>query len=205
MRNTMLKFAGAAAFMLATGALALSVPLDVKLGKLVQFVTFHGASTWVNMMLFTVAGLIAIVFLLTRREGVYRTASAVRYVGLPLWLVNTSLGVVSSQLAWGGINWSEPRLQASFWILIAAAVVLAADFIVDRMPVAAALDALFAAAFWGLILSAPNLMHPDNPVLNSGWDVKGPFFGMVACWAVAMGLIAWGVRDRLVAWHASAE
>lgn len=204
MRKTWPRLAAVVVAMLATGALALSMPPDVKLGKLLRFVTFHGASTWVNMMLFTLLGAVAVVYLVRRREGVGRWESAVRYVALPLWMVNTGLGMVSSELSWGAVNWSEPRLRASFYILIAAAVVLVAQHLVDRLAVTAALDAVFVGAFWALLLSAPNLMHPDNPVLHSGWEVKGPFIGMVACWAVAMGLIVWMLRDAIVAWHASA-
>ncbi|TLM80519.1 MAG: hypothetical protein FDZ70_00430, partial [Actinobacteria bacterium] len=112
MRTPWPKVAAALAFMLATGGLALSVPIDSKLGRLVRFVTFHGASTWVNMAMFTLLGIVGLVYLVRRREGALRWGAALRYVALPLWMVNTGLGVLSSKLAWGAINWSEPRLQA---------------------------------------------------------------------------------------------
>ena len=45
-----------------------------------------------------------------------------------------------------------------------------------------------------LINPEKRALHPDNPVLNSGWDIKGPFFGIVACLLVASIAIAWLVR-----------
>ena len=34
-------------------------------------------------------------------------------------------------------------------------------------------------------------MHPDSPVMNSGWEIKAPFFGMVAAIFVFMMLMSW--------------
>jgi len=36
----------------------LSIPPDARLGTMVRFVMFHGASTWVNMGTFTLAGVL---------------------------------------------------------------------------------------------------------------------------------------------------
>lgn len=188
---------GLAALAAATGAFALSMPEEQKLGALVRFVTFHGASTWVNMALFTAVGVLAAVFLASGVAGAGRWGAGVRYVAFPLWVVNTGLGMLSSKLAWGAVNWSEPRLQASFWILIGAAAVVVVDVAIDRPRIAAAADVALVVAFWALLLSSPNLMHPDNPVLNSGWDVKAPFFGMVAAWGAAMACAAGLVRGSL--------
>lgn len=193
-----MRLAGAAAaLMAATAAFAFSMPEEQRLGALVRLVTFHGASTWVNMMLFTVAGVLAVAFLATDAASIGRWGAGVRYVALPLWLANTGLGILSSKLAWGAVNWTEPRLQASFWILIGAAVVLVIDVAVDRPRIAAVADVVLVVAFWALLLSAPNLMHPDNPVLNSGWDVKAPFLGMVVAWGGAMACAAGVVRGLL--------
>ncbi len=202
-------WAAVAAAVASTGALALAMPEEQSLGKLVRLVTFHGASTWVNMAMFTLIGLagaVSVVLLARRPSGkrgeglgarVYRWEAALRWVAMSLWLANTVLGMVSSKLAWGAVNWSEPRMQASFWILIGAAIVVIVDAVVDHWTVSAALDAAFACGFWALLLTSPNLMHPDNPVLNSGWDIKAPFFGMVLAWGLAMTGAAALVRTRI--------
>ena len=34
-------------------------------------------------------------------------------------------------------------------------------------------------------------MHPDSPVMNSGWEIRAPFFGMVvAIFAICM-IVTW--------------
>ena len=41
---------------------------------------------------------------------------------------------------------------------------------------------------------AKRALHPDSPVLNSGWEIKGPFFGIVGAWFACMLIGAWLVR-----------
>ncbi len=41
---------------------------------------------------------------------------------------------------------------------------------------------------------AKRALHPDSPVLNSGWEIKGPFFGIVAAWLACMLIGAWLIR-----------
>ena len=38
---------------------------------------------------------------------------------------------------------------------------------------------------------AKRALHPDSPVLNSGWDIKLPFFAIVAGWFACMLVGAW--------------
>jgi len=179
----MLFFAAAAAI------LTLTMPPVLQLGRLVRLVIFHGASTWVNMGAFTLAGLAGASYLLTRRETFYGWATGFRYVAVPWWIVNTLLGVLSSHLAWNSVDFSEPKLQVTFWIMLAAGVVLAVDFGLGRRVWTATGDVLMAGMLWVLILSVRNVVHPENPVMNSGWDIKLPFFGIVGSLAV-VGLFA---------------
>lgn len=163
----------------------LSIPPDARLGTMVRFVMFHGASTWVNMGTFTLAGIFGIAYVLGA-GGALRWAEAFRRFSLPMWAVNTVLGIVSMQLLWGGILWNEPRLLMTFGILAAAIVILALQLVFDHPKVPAALDALLAGALWYLVLVLPNLFHPDSPVFSSGDPafIVG-FFGMVGSIAVA--------------------
>jgi hypothetical protein len=34
-------------------------------------------------------------------------------------------------------------------------------------------------------------LHPDSPVLNSGWEIKGPFFGMVVAILALAVIVSW--------------
>lgn len=175
------------ALALVCAAFAFTIPPDVnpttglpRLGVMVRFVMFHGASTWVNMLTFTLAGIGGALFAATGNTVFGRWGEAFRWISLPLWAVNTVLGLLSMRLIWGGVLWNEPRLLMSFGLLAAAVVILAVQLIFDHPRVPAALDAVLAAALWALVLLLPNLFHPDSPVFSSGnWGYIGRFIGMV--------------------------
>ncbi|MDP2300066.1 MAG: hypothetical protein U1E08_09710 [Coriobacteriia bacterium] len=162
----------------------LSIPPDARLGTMVRFVMFHGASTWVNMATFTLAGLAGLGYI----AGVRRLlpwGQALRWFSLPLWTLNTVLGILSMQLIWGGILWKEPRLLMTFGLLAGSVVIVAIQLIADSPKAPAVLDALLAGGLWYLVLALPNLFHPDSPVFsseNSAYIVG--FLGMVASIAV---------------------
>jgi hypothetical protein len=161
------------------GYLTWTMPPVLQLGTLVRLVIFHGSSTWVNMAAFTLAGLASLLYVVTRRDPLYRIGAAFRYIAVPWWIVNTMLGLLSSRLAWNSINFAEPRLQATFWIMLAAGIVLAIDFGFGKRLWSALADVAMAAVLWTLILGARNFVHPDNPVMNSGPEIQIPFFGIV--------------------------
>jgi hypothetical protein len=161
------------------------IPPDETLGTMVRFVMFHGASTWVNMATFTLSGVLGLAF----AAGLLRTprwGEAFRWISLPLWGINTVLGILSMKLIWGGILWDEPRLMMTFGLLAAAFVVFAVQMIAHGLPkIPAVLDAVLAGSVWFLVLVLPNLFHPDSPVFSSGnWDYIGNFLGVVGSLAV---------------------
>lgn len=166
------------------------IPPDAKLGAMVRFVMFHGASTWVNMGTFTLAGIAGIAYALGFAP-LGRWGEAFRWISLPLWIVNTVLGILSMKLLWGGILWSEPRLKMTFGLLAGAMIILAVQFLFDHPKVPALLDALLAVSLWVLVLVLPNLFHPDSPVFSSGDPsyIIG-FLGMVVSLAAIAGVIA---------------
>lgn len=180
-------------------AAILSIPPDEKLGTMVRFVMFHGASTWVNMGTFTLAGAFGIAYLLGVR-GALRWGQAFWWIALPHWTVNTILGILSMKFIWGGILWDEPRLIMTFGLLAASIVVLTISLIFDHPKIPAALDALLAAALWYLVLVLPNLFHPDSPVFNSDSKVYiYAFLGMVVSIAVIALAIGTLVAKRRTA------
>ncbi|MCX8007691.1 MAG: hypothetical protein N3B11_06215 [Coriobacteriia bacterium] len=195
MRKGLLAGLAGAGVVLAVAAVLLTPP-DQKLGGMVRFVMYHGASTWVNMLTFTVAGVLGLATL-AGRDGARAFGEAFRWVALPHWVVNTILGLISMKLIWGGILWNEPRLMMTFGILAGALLVLAAQFMLDSPKVPAALDAMLAAALWVLVLVLPNLFHPDSPVFNATNRIYvATFFGMVASVALVVMPVALAVASR---------
>lgn len=189
---------GAIVVLLAVVAyLTWTMPPVLQLGTLVRLVIFHGASTWVNMAAFTLAGVAGLAYLATRRDEAYRLGAAFRYLAVPWWIVNTGLGLLSSRLAWNSINMAEPRLQATFWIMLAAGIVLAIDFGFGKRLWSSLADIAMAGILWTLILGARNFVHPDNPVMNSGPEIQIPFFGIVGS-LFAAALLAAAVISSLI-------
>lgn len=197
-RTTRSVMLGAIALLLVIiGYLTWTMPPVLQLGTLVRLVTFHGASIWVNMAAFTLAGIAGAAYLVTRRDGIYRAGAAFRYLAVPWWIVNTVLGMISSRLAWNSVNLAEPRLQATFWIMLAAGIVLAVDFGFNKRALSATADVVMAAVLWTLILGARNFVHPDNPIMNSGPEIQLPFFGIVGS-LFAAGLLGATVLSSLL-------
>lgn len=195
----------AVAFLAGAVVLTTRVPLEAVLGSRVRLPLFHGASTWVDMALFATMGLTALAFLVTRKLAVYSWEAGIRAVAAPLWVFNSGIGLYAALKTWDftgsqqsplGVAMQDPRLMAQFWLLLAVGILLALDMVLDELWHKSIADlgfTLLAAWLLGSVLLDPvkRSLHPDSPVLNSGWDVKGPFFGIVACLAVAAALAAW--------------
>jgi len=199
----------------AAGVLALSalvayllytIPAVKGLGNKVKLPLFHGASTWVDLVLFILMGVSAVAYLATRRDAVYAWEVGLRAVAAPLWLVNSILGLIAALNTWDFTGSKEsplssvmqdPRLVAQMVLLGGVAMLLLLDWLVldSRMHKAVA-DIVFVSA--GVVLlsdifldPAKRALHPDSPVLNSGFEIKGPFFGIVLSILGVTLLLAW--------------
>jgi hypothetical protein len=204
---------GAVAAMVALSFVVLvliaRLPVVVGLGSRVKLPIFHGASTWVNIMLFALMGVWAIVYLVKRSDAAYAWEAGFRSVAMPLWAVNSVMGFIAALSTWDFtgskqsplvVARSDPRLTAQFVILLCIGVVLMLDWLVHEKRVYKAITDLVFVGIATVMLSdifldpAKRALHPDSPVLNSGWDIKLPFFGVVAAWFAVMLIGAWLVR-----------
>ena len=180
----------------ASAIAVMSIPPDARLGSLVRLAMFHGASTWVNMGTFMLAGLAGIAFV-GGMKWALPWGQSLRWVSLGLWVVNTVLGILSMQLNWGGILWNEPRLLMTFGILAGALIVVAMQFMFESPKIPALLDLVLAAALWYLVFVLPDLFHPDNPVFASeNLAYRNGFFGMVGSIGVLVGSVVTLVARR---------
>lgn len=188
------------------GVLLMSIPPVVGLGDRVKLPLFHGGSTWVNLVIFTLMGFVALAYVIRRSPRVYAWEFGLRAVAAPLWLVNSVLGFIAASATWDFsaskeaplvIISGDPRLRAQVVLLLIVAVLVLADWIVlEKRLHKALLDVGFVIGMWALLADVlldpvKRAMHPDSPVLNSGWEIKGPFFGMVATMLVAAIVLTW--------------
>ena len=172
--------------LVACAALVAITPAEAMLGQYLKLVLFHGASTWVNLVTFSTAGVLAVAFLVNARPGTYAYAASARYISFGLWIFNTALGMLSARLTWGDAFIREPRLQASFWILLVLGLAIALDIMMDKPRLHAVFDVGIMVAVWAFVFVTPRDIHPNSPVMASGWDIKLLFAGIVLTWAVAV-------------------
>lgn len=191
------------------GALAFTAafPAVEGLGDKVRLPVFHGALTWVNLTLFSLMALAALVHLVSRSTRAYRLEEALRWVGITIWAIGSGLGLAAAMRTWDftgskssplSVALEDPRLVAHFWILLAALALAAMGLIFERRVLLACADLAFVAAMWTLILKAVlgpgRALHPDSPVLNSEEiRIKLIFGGIVVCLAIAAAGGTWMV------------
>ena len=204
--SPLVPFGAAAAALTGAVVLASQFPAVEGLGTKVRLPVFHGALTWANLVTFGLMAIAAIVFLATRRAGVYRYEAGLRWVSVPMWLVGSAMGLWAALGTWDltgskasamTVVGADPRLMAQFWTLIAGAVLLMLPLFVDRAVWIAAGDIAFTAIMSALMLRATlgpgRSLHPDSPVLNSSEiKIKLIFFGMFGLLLLAALLAAWG-------------
>jgi len=183
----------------ASVAFTLMFPAVEGLGSKVRLPVFHGAMTWVNLSLFVVLALCAVVFLVSKRDSWYRWTEALRWVAVPMWVLGAGLGLLAAINTWDftgsksspiEVAMADPRLIAQFWIMIAALGVLALGLMLDDPRWLAGADIAFVALAWIVLMQAilgpGRALHPDSPVLNSEEIfIKLMFLGIVAGFALA--------------------
>ena len=198
--------ASVVALAVVVGVLVMSIPPVVGLGDKVKLPLVHGGSTWVSLVIFTFMGVFGLIYVFTRNERLYAWEVGFRAVAAPLWLVNSVLGFIAASSTWdfSGSKTSEfvilgadPRLRVQVLLLVGVAILLLLDWLVleSRLYKAVA-DVAFTAAMIVLMSDlfldpVKRAMHPDNPVLNSGWDIKAPFFGMVVAIFCITLVLSW--------------
>ena len=205
--NPIVLFIAAAISLAVAVFLATQFPAVEGLGTKVRLPVFHGALTWANLAAFSLMALLAVVFLATRREGVFRYETGLRWVAVPLWVIGSGMGLWAALGTWDlsgskssamSVVTADPRLMAQFWTLLLALLLLLLPLFVDGLRALAIGDIAFTAVMWTLLLRAilgpGRALHPDSPVLNSPeMKIKLLFFGMFAALLVGALLAAWGV------------
>jgi len=202
-------FGVVAALAIAVAVIIANIPAVKGLGDKVKLPLFHGGSTWVDLLLFVAMGVLALVYPATRPPPVYARGVGFRAIAAPLWVLNTVLGLFAALNTWDFTGSKEapimavrqdPRLVAQFVILLGVAMLLLLHWLVLEKRVHKAIADLVFTVGAAILLSdifldpAKRALHPDSPVLNSGWEIKGPFFGMVLAVLGICVVLAWVVQ-----------
>lgn len=169
-------------------------PADTKLGDLVKVVYVHGAIIQIALITFALSGAAGIGYLAAKRESLYEWSQALARTGLALWIPYVITSIVTMVQAWGGIAWFEPRWVFALQILIAAPLVQVAGAVMKNPRLTALLNAGLAVLIVFLSSNARLIMHPPNPVGESGSDsIRLAYTLMLVLWALAALQLARGL------------
>lgn len=172
---------------------ALISPPERTLGNIAKFIYFHGALSWVGIATYTLAGLLGVLFLLLRRETVFIWSDAFERTAIVLWFAHFVIGMVSMQVAWGGIFWQEPRFLTATLILLITIALYTAARAIGKPWLSSVLYVAAAVTTLGLLLNSGRVFHPTNPIMG-GQSISIKFYAaaitgllMIAAYNIAAG------------------
>lgn len=143
-------------------------PAEARLGNLIKLVYVHGALVMVGLATFSVAGLLGLVALIIRRPIWYRGTRAAGIAALIIWVLYVISAVVVTGLAWGQwIAWNEPRVRATFMILLAAVALALVIRLVAHPTFTALVHLAMGVAPWIVTRQAEVIRHPVDPIGGS--------------------------------------
>lgn len=146
-------------------------PEDKELGSVLKLVYLHGALINSGLFLFTALGLVSLISLF-RKSSNFSFLFAIEKTAIIFWAAATIAGNITSQLAWGGIFWGEPRLQATILISLISISIYFISSASENPKMISFLGIGLALSVWGLMIRAGRIMHPDNPFSVSESSIR---------------------------------
>ncbi|VVB91945.1 Uncharacterised protein [uncultured archaeon] len=163
-------------------------PDDKSLGSLLKLVYLHGALINTGLILFTAAGIVSLLSFFRNSSG-FSLLFAIEKTAIFFWVAATIIGDATSQLAWGGLFWGEPRFNVTIIISLMAVSIYFISTAIGNPKVISLLGTGLAVAVWVLILNARRVMHPDNPFGASEPSIKFFFAAITLVFLIAAILI----------------
>lgn len=151
--------------------LVLQAPEDKELGPVLKLVYLHGALMSVGFFWFTIVGIVSLISVFRKNPG-FSLLFAIEKTAIVFWVAATIAGNMASQLAWGGIFWGEPRLQATLIISLISIGIYLISSASDNPKTISFLGAGLALSVWIFMIRSERIMHPDNPFDVSESSIK---------------------------------
>ncbi|MGB8643949.1 MAG: hypothetical protein WCF84_01825 [Anaerolineae bacterium] len=174
-------------------------PAEATLGNAVKIVYLHGALERVSTYAYLSAALIGLGYLIMRRPALAVWTQSLAEVAIGLWVAHFVVSLPAQWLAWGGITFSEPRVNSAIWIMgLTLVIYVVTRWMGDEIWVA--LGALANAAVFLIIMRGTiNILHPFNPITGSdSLDIKIFYAAIVLTVAAGSAVGAWW-RSRRIA------
>jgi hypothetical protein len=163
-------------------------PLDKTLGDRVRMVYVHGAIIRVVMAILVIAGGLGLAYLVTRREVVFDWATAAFSGGLALWFIYLGTSIVTTLQSWGAIAWFEPRWMVTLQMSGLLPIVFVVGLIVKNSKVSAILFAIVPIVMMLLLAQARLVLHPLDPIGESGNSAIQLAYVIMLIWWVLVGV-----------------
>ena len=182
----------------AAALLLYFLPVEKTLGNVIKVVLLHGALVQAGLFGFAAAGLLGVLYLLTRWEDAIAWCEAVQKTALAVWAAYAVSSMVATYLAWGQvIAWDEPRVRISAYVLIlATACLLLVWWVRDRL-FTALVNAVAAGAIYYLVKGTGVVRHPLDPIGTSpSATYRLAALALVFIVLAMVALLAWAWRPQ---------
>lgn len=143
-------------------------PEERTLGARIKIVYIHVAFTWAGLLgIFAAAVLSLGVWWPVSARRLERILPIVSFTGALCFTIGFGLSLLASQVNWGGIAWTEPRVIAASRIL---ALILIVQVLTSWLPDVRWRGALYMG-LWGFTVwvqaAANHAIHPINPIFSA--------------------------------------
>ena len=144
------------------------LPAESTLGNAIKVVFLHGAVARTGLIVFAVAGLVGIVFLLRKSQVIAEWSLAAQKTAVTVWIMYELTGLASSYLAWGiAAPFDEPQVVAGIKVLGTCIVFLMLTLWINDHRFTAVVNIVMGVMAWVVMKSAVNVRHPTDPIGSS--------------------------------------
>ncbi len=141
-------------------------PEEKTLGSLVKLVYLHAGLAFSALLFFLFVLVFSVLPLIVKNRLVF--LKSLSFTALALWLAYLLSSLLVAYLAWGNVNWSEPRLRIAWEIVFLASLFFYLAFLFEEKGK----TPFYFYLLFGLVplllwLTRYSVLHPNNPVGRS--------------------------------------
>ncbi|RJQ32108.1 MAG: hypothetical protein C4562_03515 [Actinobacteria bacterium] len=152
-------------------------PAEQTLGQWVKLVYFHGALIWSTILVFSLSGILGIIFLVTNKLFIFNWAKKSELIAVILLAINLALSSVTMKIIWNAVLFTEPRFKYNVLILLFSSLILSFTYLIDVDKLSAVMYSIIAGLYWSMIILVGRAFHPASAISSSSnLTIKLSFF-----------------------------
>jgi hypothetical protein len=148
-------------------ALLLLSPAEAELNWVVKLVYLHVGLVWSALIFYAVSVFVSVTSFFTKRNSLAFWGESFILTALVFWVLYFVSSLLVAYLAWGGVNWAEPRLRIAVEVMVAVSVLIALAMVGEERVKRALYYGLAGLAAWVLWLTRTSMLHPEQPIRRS--------------------------------------